>query len=133
MPSGTLGNSAFTPISPILRDRLLLARELLHESGSCFVQIGDENLHHVHELLMDEIHSAARKLRVALITFKKTLPLGSSGTLPVGRGLPVLCYAKDKNRVKYRQAVSSGLPDRLSQFFSSYISGSNLRTAAVDA
>jgi len=37
-----------------LRDRLLLARELLHESGSVFVQISDENLHHVRELL-DEV------------------------------------------------------------------------------
>ncbi len=37
-----------------LRDRLLLARELLHESGSCFVQISDENLHHVREI-MDEV------------------------------------------------------------------------------
>ena len=37
-----------------LRDRLLLARELLADSGSCFVQISDENLHHVREL-MDEI------------------------------------------------------------------------------
>ncbi len=37
-----------------LRDRLLLARELLHESGSLFVQISDENVHHVREL-MDEV------------------------------------------------------------------------------
>src|SRR5437764_632685 len=37
-----------------MRDRLLLARELLHESGSVFVQISDENIHHVRELL-DEI------------------------------------------------------------------------------
>ncbi|WP_334134324.1 DNA methyltransferase, partial [Tepidimonas sp.] len=37
-----------------LRDRLLLARELLHESGSVFVQISDENLHHVREI-MDEV------------------------------------------------------------------------------
>jgi adenine-specific DNA-methyltransferase len=37
-----------------LRDRLLLARELLHESGSVFVQISDENVHHVREL-MDEV------------------------------------------------------------------------------
>jgi len=36
-----------------LRDRLLLARELLHESGSVFVQISDENLHHVRELMDD--------------------------------------------------------------------------------
>src|SRR5271166_2398161 len=37
-----------------LRDRLLLAKELLHESGSCFVQISDENLHHIREVL-DEV------------------------------------------------------------------------------
>ena len=37
-----------------LRDRLLLARELLNESGSVFVQISDENLHHVREI-MDEV------------------------------------------------------------------------------
>ena len=37
-----------------LRDRLLLARELLHETGSCFVQIGDENCHHLREV-MDEV------------------------------------------------------------------------------
>ena len=37
-----------------LRDRLLLARELLTESGSIFVQISDENLHHVREV-MDEV------------------------------------------------------------------------------
>jgi adenine-specific DNA-methyltransferase len=40
-----------------LRDRLLLAKELLHESGSCFVQISDENLHHVREL-MDDVFGA---------------------------------------------------------------------------
>ena len=37
-----------------LRDRLLLARELLHETGSCFVQISDENIHLVRNL-MDEV------------------------------------------------------------------------------
>jgi adenine-specific DNA-methyltransferase len=36
-----------------LRDRLLLAKELLHESGSIFVQISDENVHHVREILSE--------------------------------------------------------------------------------
>ena len=40
-----------------LRDRLLLARELLSESGSIFVQIGDKNLHHAKEIL-DEVFGA---------------------------------------------------------------------------
>ncbi len=52
-----------------LRDRLLLARELLHETGSVFVQISDENVHHVREL-MDEVFGAKNFCR--LITFAKT-------------------------------------------------------------
>jgi adenine-specific DNA-methyltransferase len=44
-----------------LRDRLLLAKELLTESGSIFVQISDENLHHVREVF-DEVFRAQRTL-----------------------------------------------------------------------
>jgi len=50
-----------------LRDRLLLTRELLTESGSVFVQINDENLHHIREL-MDEVFGA--KKFIAVIAFK---------------------------------------------------------------
>lgn len=58
-----------------LRDRLLLARELLTESGSVFVQISDENLHHVREI-MDEVFGTNNF--IALIPFrKKTMPLGA--------------------------------------------------------
>ncbi len=58
-----------------LRDRLLLARELLSESGSVFVQISDENIHHVKEL-MDEVFRSDNF--VALIPFrKKTMPFGT--------------------------------------------------------
>src|SRR5712692_4128141 len=52
-----------------LRDRLLLAKELLHESGSCFVQISDDNLHHVMEL-MDDVFGVTN--RCAIVAFKKT-------------------------------------------------------------
>jgi adenine-specific DNA-methyltransferase len=52
-----------------LRDRLLIARELLDGSGSIFVQIGDENLHHVREL-MDEVFGAENFS--AVITYAKT-------------------------------------------------------------
>ncbi len=52
-----------------LRDRLLLARELLHESGSVFVQISDENLHHVREV-MDEVFGTENAL--SIITVVKT-------------------------------------------------------------
>ena len=59
-----------------MRDRLLLARELLTPSGSIFVQISDENLHHVREL-MDEVFGAENA--VATMTFKKTT--SASGNL----------------------------------------------------
>jgi adenine-specific DNA-methyltransferase len=81
-----------------LRDRLLLARELLTESGSVFVQISDENVHHVREL-MDEVFGAPNFS--ALITVRKTGGLGSSGLTAVADF--IVWYAKDKARLKYRQ------------------------------
>ena len=86
-----------------LRDRLLLARELLHESGSCFVQISDENLHHVRET-MDEVFGPERF--VALITFKKTSGAGSPaiGTKVIpGTNDYLVWYCRDPLKVKYRQ------------------------------
>src|SRR5256885_15720989 len=59
-----------------LRDRLLLIRDLLHESGSCFVQISDENVHLVRSL-MDEIFGA--KNFVTQIVVQKTGGLGGAG------------------------------------------------------
>jgi adenine-specific DNA-methyltransferase len=59
-----------------MRDRLLLTRDLLTPSGSVFVQISDENLHHVREL-MDEVFGSQNF--VAVIPFrKKTMPLGTN-------------------------------------------------------
>ena len=79
-----------------LRNRLLLARELLADSGSVFVQISDENLHHVRELC-DEVFGASNFF--AQISFKKTLPLGSSGL--AGICDYIICYAKNKAQIKY--------------------------------
>src|SRR2546422_382132 len=56
-----------------LRDRLLLARELLHDSGSCFVQISDENVHHVREM-MDEVLGADNFC--SIIGFRKSGEIG---------------------------------------------------------
>lgn len=81
-----------------LRDRLITARELLTESGSCFVQINDENLHHIREL-MDEVFGSNNFF--SLITFKKTLPLGASGIPAISDY--IVWYAKNKDSVKYRQ------------------------------
>jgi adenine-specific DNA-methyltransferase len=81
-----------------LRDRLLLSRELLHQTGSVFVQISDENLHHVRELL-DDVFGPHNM--VCVITVQKA-PYATSNTLPVVNDF--LCwYAKDKTQVKYRQ------------------------------
>jgi adenine-specific DNA-methyltransferase len=81
-----------------LRDRLLLARELLTESGSIFVQISDENVHHVREL-MDEVFGAGNF--AGLITVRKTGGLGSAGLTAIADF--IVWYAKDKVRLKYRQ------------------------------
>lgn len=81
-----------------LRDRLTVARELLAESGSCFVQISDENIHHIREI-MDEIFDADNF--IVSIVFTKT---GSkeSGTIdPINDY--VVWYAKDKARLKFRK------------------------------
>jgi adenine-specific DNA-methyltransferase len=86
-----------------LRDRLLLARDLLAPSGSIFVQISDENLHHVREV-MDEVFGAENLCGV--ITFRKTS--GASSPLAKLNAIGAVCdylvwYAKDVERLKYRQ------------------------------
>jgi len=81
-----------------LRDRLLLAKELLHESGSVFVQISDENLHHVREL-MDELFGASNFF--AQICYRTSVPLRATGLGGVYD--LIMWYAKDATRVKYNQ------------------------------
>lgn len=78
-----------------LRDRLLLARELLTESGSIFVQISDENLHHVREV-MDEIFG--EKNLCSQIFFQKTSGFATNTLASVGDYL--LWYAKDSEKIK---------------------------------
>jgi adenine-specific DNA-methyltransferase len=82
-----------------LRDRLLLARELLHESGSIFVQISDENVHHVREL-MDEVFGSGNF--VSQITYRtKNMTFGAKYIETVADHL--LWYTKDLEKLKYRQ------------------------------
>jgi adenine-specific DNA-methyltransferase len=81
-----------------LRDRLLLARELLHESGSIFVQIGDDNVHHVREL-MDEVFGSDNS--VATIHFFKTS--GTTATAIPQISDTILWYAKKREHLKFRQ------------------------------
>ena len=82
-----------------LRDRLLLVRELLTDSGSVFIQISDENVHHVRELC-DEIFGPDNF--VTMIKFKKTGSMSLSNI--IGSTTDYLVwYAKDKLQVKYHQ------------------------------
>lgn len=95
-----------------LRDRLVVARDLLTESGSCFVQIGDENVHLVRSL-MDEVFGSDNF--ASQITFKTTSGAGSfSGGTNVLAGVcdTLIWYARDLQSVKYRQLFATkGLND----------------------
>ncbi len=83
-----------------LRDRLVVSRDLLTNSGSIFVQIGEENVHLVRSLL-DEVFGAENYM--SLITVRKTSPLGAT-YLPSIADF-ILWYAKSKDDVKYRQLL----------------------------
>jgi len=87
-----------------LRDRLLLARELLSESGSVFVQISDENLHHVRELA-DELLGSENF--VAQISFRKTATQTSAHLS--GSADYLVWYAKRIECVKYTPIYVSRL------------------------
>jgi len=80
-----------------LRDRLVVARDLLTKSGSVFVQIGDENVHLVRSL-MDEVFGSENF--VSQIVFRKTT--GKGGQLLDNTYDVVLWFAADRERVKYR-------------------------------
>src|SRR2546423_13670146 len=80
-----------------LRDRLQLARDLLSLTGSIFVQISDENLHHVRELL-EEIFGSENF--VSVIPFrKKTMPLGAKHLESVTDYL--VWFSRNKERMKF--------------------------------
>ncbi len=85
-----------------LRDRLVIARELLTESGSCFVQISDDNVHLVRNL-MDEVFGSENF--VSQIVYQKTTGTGSPGELRTVSSVVdfIIWYAKDKEQYKYRK------------------------------
>ena len=85
-----------------LRDRFTVARDLLTESGSIFVQIGDENVHRVRAL-MDEVFGEDNC--VALIQFKKTGGFDSGSIASICDY--VIWYAKAKSALKYRALYDS--------------------------
>jgi len=90
-----------------LRDRLTIARDLLTDSGSIFVQIGDENVHRVRAVL-DEVFGDGNF--VSQINFKTTggagSPSGGTDTLASVNNF-ILWYAKGAPSIKYRQSYRS--------------------------
>jgi len=79
-----------------LRDRLMLAKELLSESGSIFVQISDDNLHHVREV-MAEVFGEANSC--GLIAFRTTG--GQSSSLLSTSTDFLIWFAKDKSNARF--------------------------------
>ena len=97
-----------------LRDRLTVARDLLTESGSIFVQIGDENVHRVR-VLMDEVFGDA--CHVAVIAFTKgATGLSASGRMPARLDY-ILWYGRSAGvPTKYRQLYTLKGSDKDSNF-----------------
>jgi adenine-specific DNA-methyltransferase len=91
-----------------LRDRLVVARDLLTETGSIFVQIGDENVHLVR-CVMDEVFGSENF--VSLIQFSKTSS-ASSELLP-GVADYAVWFAKSIDNIKYRPLYRTKVPGEL--------------------
>jgi len=90
-----------------LRDRLLISRDLLSARGSIFVQISEDNLHHVREVV-DEIFGSENF--IALIPFrKKTMPLGAKHLESVTDHL--IWYARDKAMAVYNNIYEPMSPE----------------------
>jgi adenine-specific DNA-methyltransferase len=81
-----------------LRDRLVVTRDLLADTGNVFVQIGDQNVHLVRSVL-DETFGPENF--ISLITFRKTA--GATGDFLPGTVDYIVWYAKDRAQAKYRQ------------------------------
>ncbi|WP_169791313.1 site-specific DNA-methyltransferase [Sandaracinus amylolyticus] len=80
-----------------LRDRFLVAKDLLNEAGSLFVQISDENVHRVR-FVLDEVFGAENF--VSQVVFRKTT--GKGGQLLDNTYDVLLWFARDRGKVKYR-------------------------------
>src|SRR5207244_4055650 len=95
-----------------LRDRLTVARDLLAESGSIFVQIGDENVHRVRTL-MDEVFGEENFC--STITFAKNS--GATDELLASPNDYLVWFAKDRRQAKFRRlfwpkSAGSGFGER---------------------
>ena len=108
-----------------LRDRLLLAREMLTETGSVFVQISDENVHLVREL-MDEIFGPEQFM--SLISFRTKIPLNAAFLPNIADFL--IWYAKDKNNVKFRRLFTTRSYGEDTQFSNALLEDDSITRAS---
>jgi adenine-specific DNA-methyltransferase len=105
-----------------LRDRLTVARDLLKDSGSIFVQIGDENVHRVRAV-MDEVFGEDNF--ISQITVRKTT---SEGNTLLGATCDfVLWFGRHKDQTKARPLYSSRSEDSEGRYTSQYFDGSLYR------
>jgi adenine-specific DNA-methyltransferase len=88
-----------------LRDRIVVARDLLADSGSIFVQISDDNLHHVRELL-DEVFGPENF--VAIITYAKTTSTTSEGLSVVNDY--IIWFVRDRSKARTRLLYKTKRP-----------------------
>lgn len=95
-----------------LRDRLTVARDLLSDAGSIFVQIGDENVHRVRAA-MDEVFGEENF--IAQLLFKKTGSM--SGNYISGIADTILWYGKDKKGAKFRRPLVERSDDAVDSGF----------------
>lgn len=110
-----------------LRDRLTLARELLADTGSIFVQIGDENVHRV-AALMDEVFGSTNFM--SLISFRTKIPLNAAHLPNISDYL--VWYAKDKGQVKFSRLFVPRESGAGTSFSSSHLSsGESVRASEV--
>src|SRR5664280_2686353 len=109
-----------------LRDRLLLARELLADSGSCFVQISDENLHHVREI-MDEVFGA----RNFIVQFTFTKKGSQTGDFVPPISEFVVWYSKNKEsaKQKFRQLYDLRTTEPSADFSNAQLSDGRILSA----
>ena len=105
-----------------LRDRLTVARDLLADSGSIFVQIGDENVHRVRNLL-DEIFGEDNF--VSLITIRKTT---SEGASLLGSTTDfIIWYGKSVGQTKFRSMYQPRSDSAENRYSQTYIDGRSYR------
>ena len=97
-----------------LRDRLLLAKELLTESGSCFVQISDENVHLVRNL-MDEVFG--KENCCGFLPFRKRQGRVSASKLPEQTYDFLVWYGKNKKNVNFNKLFVDKSMEKLELFY----------------